>query len=267
MAQHDGFRIISHTGATYGYSAHSIHIPEKKLYIFYANYYFGDPNSLPKRIVSRLLNLPYPKAVPLTNAKLTDYVGAFQLHHPGSRMAIQISDRPVYATFTTSGDSLFIRFTEREKSYLRPTGKDEFTSRTGDPVYTFYRDAKGNVVSVGIKPLFFGGAYNEKAKKVAVPTMPAAKIVVVKPEILRKYAGTYYKTNGDDYFFVAAQDGKLYGFEMDIAQKFELLPVAENKFIRKGVEDVSYSFMPNVNGIMALTISGNRKLDYRKVSD
>lgn len=262
VSKYNDLNIIYHTGSTYAYNSISIHIPEKKLYLFYGICYPGDPG-VPKRILSRMLNIPFPKAND-TDAKMSDYEGTFHVPHPGSRMDIQISDRPIYATFTTSGDSLFMRYTEREKTWLRPAGKDQFLPRSGDQLFTFHRNEKGDVTSFTIKPFLYGGTVSEKNKKVNIAPVPELKVISVKPETLNKYAGTYYKTFGDDYFFVTVQNNKLYGYEMDIAQKFELLPVAQNRFVRNGVNDISYTFKSNGK---VLTISGNRTSDYRKVAD
>jgi CubicO group peptidase (beta-lactamase class C family) len=261
-----GQRIISHTGSTYAYNVNSVHIPERKLYIFYGTYYFADPGTPVKRILSRMLNLPFPKAIAASPHKLDDYTGTYQLHHPSSRMDVQMSDRPIYATFTTSGDSLFVQMTEREKQFLRPAGEDQFILRTGDPVFAFNRE-NGKVTSLTMRSFIFTSAVTEKARRVKIADPASRTPITVKPDLLSKYAGTYYKTFGDDYFFLAVQDGKLYGFEMDIAQKFELIPIAENKFVRKGIEDVSYTFKNNEKGLLILTISGNRTSDYRKVAD
>jgi CubicO group peptidase (beta-lactamase class C family) len=115
-------RIVSHSGGIYGFATQSVHVPEKNLYILYVDFFTADPNSLPKKILARLLNEQRWTSTPKTDANpnLSDYVGAYQLHHLGSRLVSKITDQPVYVKFTTSGDTLYVQQPLAERSFLRP---------------------------------------------------------------------------------------------------------------------------------------------------
>lgn len=262
-------KIIHHTGAIFGYSTNSIHIPEKKLYIFYANYYGADPGTPSRRIVQRLLDIKPLTFTGIAEAPATDYVGVYDISHPGARLASQISDRPILASFKASGDSLFMQYTAREKIYLRPAGKDQFIAgRAEDNFYVFERDASGNVSSLQIKSgLLENPTSEEKYKKQAAKPIPVPAFVAVKPELLKQYAGTYYRGQGDMYYFIKLEGEKLYGFDLSAANKFELLPLSNSRFMRKGIEDIVLEFKKDKDGLWRLTVSGNRNMELRKVSD
>jgi D-alanyl-D-alanine carboxypeptidase len=269
VSDNEGMKIIHHTGAIYGYSTHSIHIPEKKLYVFYANYYGADPNGPSRRIIQRLLNIKPTPPTGKAEAPLTDYIGVYDIKHPGSRLASQISDRPVYVSFTVSGDSLFMKYTAREKVYMRPAGKDRFLpGRAEDNYFVFERDANGQVNSLQIRSsLFETVTADEKYKKLVLKPSPPPVIVSVKPEVLKPYAGTYYRGQGDMYFYIKFDGNKLYGYDVSAANKFELLPLSNTSFMRKGIEDNILSFQKDKDGLWRLTVSGNRNMEFRKVSD
>jgi len=269
VSNYGGVHIISHSGAIYSYSVESVHLPEKKLYILYVNFYGSDPASIPKNIISTLLNIPFYKAIDTSANKLSDYIGDYETPHATSRLSKQVSDRPIYANFTTSGDTLYMQYTGREKIFLRPAGKDRFLpAHADDPLYVFNRDERGKVKSFQVIPFLFGGAMSDEAfKKIQRIKKPLQKIVFVNPEVLKRYTGTYYRPVTDRYFFIELNGGKLYAYQMNAAERFELLPIGQNKFIRKGIEDSGISFKVNLNGLMILTFFGNRIEDYKKIAE
>jgi hypothetical protein len=269
LATYDNLEIIHHTGSTYSYSTHSIHIPEKRLYILFEACYNADPTFIPKKILTRFLDIQVPKTSTKPESSVTDYEGSYEMNHLNGRINKQVSDVPIYLKITTSTDSLFAQSHGREKVLLRPAGKDRFmVGRPEDPSLLFTRNNKGDVESVQVIDYIFNSPIsNEKYKKVDLPAMPKAVIVSVKPELLKKYAGTYYRAPRDLYFFIENDGKKLFGYELNAAQKFELLPVSNNKFVRKGVEEFSISFKENKDGVMILTTSALRNTDYKKIRD
>ena len=266
---YNNFKIVSHSGGINGFATQSVHVPEKKLYVFFADFYASDPNGIPKKIAARLLNIPRWAPSPKEDISLAEYTGAYQLHHQGSRLMTKITDKPVYVRFTTSGDTLFVQQPLAEKTFLRPAGKDRFLpGRSEESIYVFNRDTRGNIVSMSQIPFLFGGANaNRPNKKVTVAEKPPITIVTVDSVVLKKYAGSYYRPETDEYLFVIAQGNKLYGSIWNTPQRFELLPVSNNKFVRKGVDDYSVTFKNDGKGFPILTVSGLRNRDYRKVHD
>jgi len=270
ISKPDGLRIISHGGSAYAYNATSVHIPEKKLYIFYISFSFANANVIPKRIISRLLDIPFPKpAALIANTNLSDYVGTYEIPHASVRLSKQMSDRPICASFTTSGDTLYAQYTERERTFLRPAGKDVFLPQGApDFFYVFNRDAKENVESMQVKYFLFGGPMSaEKNIKRQLVKKETLHMVAVSTDVLKKYTGTYYRTAVDSSYFIELQGSKLYARDLNPATKFELLPIGENKFVRKGVEDLGFSFSKDKDGLTLLTVSGNRTSDFRKLAD
>jgi CubicO group peptidase (beta-lactamase class C family) len=265
----EGLRIISHSGSVYGFATQSVHIPEKKLYVFFADFYSSDPNILPRKIIPRILSIRRWTAASKTETRVSEYEGAYQMHHNGSRLMTRITDRPVYVKFTTSGDTLFVKQPLSEKTFLRPAGKDRFLpGRSEDNVYIFNRDANGNVASMNIIPYLFGGSNARRPnKKIAVKEMPPLILVSIDSAVLKKYSGTYYRPDTDEFFFIESQGKKLYGYVWNAAQKFELLPVSISKFIRKGADDYSITFGTDSKGFPILRISGFTDRVFRKTDD
>jgi CubicO group peptidase (beta-lactamase class C family) len=267
IGSYNDFRFIAHTGATFAYNAVSVQIPEKKIYVFIAACYITDAGAMAKRILSRMLNIPSPKVLPKAEGNLSDYVGSYDILHPGSRKAVAISDRPIYAHITTSGDTLYVQFTERQRTILRPVDKDLFVTTGGAP-FLFNRDEKGAVVSLQAKSYLFGSPMSEeKYKKLPLIKIDHEKFAVVSPDILKTYTGTFYKTEGDDYLFVEVSGSKIYAYDIDVSQKYELLPLNDHQFVRKEIEDVTYTFKKSSKGIMTAKVEGNRTLEFRKIAD
>jgi CubicO group peptidase (beta-lactamase class C family) len=262
-------QIIYHGGAVNAYRNNSIHIPEKKLYVYYVNFYAADQYTIPKKIVGRLLNIPMPVPVKQTNQNISDYEGAYLLNYGGARISKQYADFPIYATFTTSGDTLFMRPPMGEKTFLRPAGKDRFLlPGSENNIYVFNRGADGKVRSMTIEAFLFGGAATEvENMKVPIQKKPAEKIVSIPAETLKKYTGTYYSALEDSYLFIELDGNRFWAHRVNAMPKFEMLPISNNKFIRKGVEEFKLSFGENKDGVMILTVSAFRDTDYRKIAD
>ena len=269
ITDHNGLSIISHSGSIYAYNCLSVQVPEKKLYIFYGTCYPADVSFIPKKIISRLLNISPPKSSVSREKQVLDYIGNYDLAHVNGRIQSQLSDKHLYLKITASGDSLFGQYPGREKVFLRPAGKDRFmTGRPEDQIIVFKRNATGTVESVFFEPFLFGSPTAfEKNKKVAIPEKPKPVIVEVKPERLKSYAGSYYRSERDLYFFVETDGKRLFAYELDPAAKFELLPVSDNTFVRKGIEDVTVSFKKEGQKVLSVNVSGNRIIEYRKILD
>jgi CubicO group peptidase (beta-lactamase class C family) len=266
---YDNTPIISHSGGTMGFAAQSVHVPEKNIYVFFADFYASDPNGIPKKILSRMLNIPRWSATTKAEVDLSEYTGHFRLHHQGSRLMKRITDDPVFVKFTASGDTLFVQQPLAEKTFLRPAGKDRFLPpRSEDNIYVFNRDSKGKIVSMNVKPFLFGGAVAEHPMmKEKVADKPPIDIVSIDSATLKKYAGTYYRPESDEYLFITTQGNKLYGSVWNTPQRFELLPLSSHKFVRKGVELYTITFKNDSKGFPVITVSGLRNRDYKKVRD
>ncbi len=265
---HD-LQIIYHGGALNSYRNNSIHIPEKKLYIYYVNCYGTDQYIVPRKILSKLLDIPMPapKKQPIEN--LVDYEGSYLIKYRGSRLAQQFIDFPLYATITSSSDTLFIRQPMGVKTILRPAGKDSFLLAGADNnFYVFNRATDGKIKSMTIKAFLIGGAATEiDNKKVIIKKKTAEKIIKVEPETLKKYTGTYYDASADSYFFIEQDGNRLFAHRENATPKFELLPISNNKFIHKDVEEFKITFKENKDGLITVVISTLWDRDFRKISD
>jgi hypothetical protein len=140
--------------------------------------------------------------------------------------------------------------------FFDQAGKDRFLpARSEDAVYVFNRDLKENVVSVNIVPFLFGGPTSGRPnKKVVLASVTPVAIITLDSSILKKYKGTYYRPESDEYFFVYTQGTRLLGSVLNSPAKFELLPVSDHKFVRKGVEGYTVSFKNDSEGLPVLTI-------------
>ena len=86
--------------------------------------------------------------------------------------------------------------------------------------------------------------------------------------MFQKYTGIYYRQEIGAYLFVQLQENKLLVTALGAGiQKYELMPVAQNEFIRKGLPDFKLSFQEDNDGIMRVTASGFTNFDYKKIAD
>ena len=266
---HGNFRVIHHNGGIYGYRNVAAFVPEKKLYVQYVNLYSGDIAYITKKILARLLNIAPPSPDQKYTGSLADYAGNYEQHYVEAAVSTR-SKIPVYATVMVRGDSLYLREMLAAPVYLRPAGKDRFIpGRPEDGLYEFNRDKDNKVVSMRFRPYLYGvgnaGVENRKIKETVSQVVHEA--VAVNRELLKKYTGTYYRPESAGYLFVELQGDRLFGSNIGSPQKYELVPVAENKFIRKDLKDYSFSFNPDENGIMKATVSGFTQFDYKKIAD
>jgi len=268
VMMHENFRVVHHNGGIYGYRNAFVYVPEKKIYLQFVNLGAGDILSIPKKILARMLQVPTPVASEKYLGNLSDYEGNYEQHYVDGVVTTR-AKIPVYSTVMIKSDSLY--FLERLGSpvLLRPAGKDRFiTGRPEDGFYQFTRDKKDKVISVRLIPFLYGsGNSSVENKRIVVSHHAAPQSVNVNTDVLKKYAGTYYRPELASYLFIELQGNKLFANGLGTPQKIELVPVADNKFIRKGNDEFSYSFTPDVNGIMKITVSGFTQADYKKIAD
>lgn len=267
ITPHQNFRIIHHNGGIYGYRNVVVFVPEKKIYLQYANLYSGDFSFISKKILERLLQVTPPTPDEKYAGNLSDYAGDYEQHYVNGAVTTR-SKIPVYSTVFVKNDSLYFKEKLVMPVLLRPAGKDRFMlTRPEDGVYEFIRDRNAKVVSMRLRPFLYGvgnsGVENKRINAVH-PSIP--KSITVGTTTLKKYTGTYYRPQDAAYLFVELQGEKLFASGLGNA-KYELIPVAENKFIRKGLEDFSLLFSEDENGIMKVTASGFSQLDYKKIAD
>lgn len=267
ITPHQNFRIIHHNGGIYGYRNVVVFVPEKKIYLQYVNLYSGDFSFISKKILGKLLQITPRTADEKYTGNLSDYAGDYEQHYADGMVTTR-SNIPVYSTVFIKNDSLYFKEMLAAPVLLLPTGKDRFMlTRPEDGVYEFIRDKNAKVVSMRFRPFLWGvgnsGVENKKINAVH-PSIP--KPITVGTTILKKYTGTYYRPQNASYLFVELQGEKLLASGLGNA-KFELIPVAENKFIRKGLEDFSLLFSEDENGIMKVTVSGFIQFDYKKIAD
>lgn len=266
VSKNNGILFVTHGGSLYGYRTYSVHVPDKKLYLLFANFYGNEPETIPKKLLTRVLSLSYPSMVK-ANVSLNDYAGVYQIHRTGTRISSQISDVPVHIRLSAKNDTLYMERTAAEKAWLRPAGKDSFLlSSTETSWITFSRDENGKVNAVTTTGSFWTYGPDVFNKRVNVTWPAPVQARTVGAESLKKFAGTYYRPAGlsGTYFLIETDGNKLYRkFE---GKRQELIPVSDNKFVRKGVEDISFEFKPAPDGSLILTVSALRVFDYKKIN-
>jgi CubicO group peptidase (beta-lactamase class C family) len=265
VSEQDGYRLMSHIGIGTNPIC-VVHVPQEQLYIAYTQFFgsYGQTEMQVKKILSRLLPLSYPTPAK-AEAPLTDYIGAYQIHRNGLDIATQISDMPVYIRITASGDTLYLQQTASEKIMLRPAGKDRFLPTGSENTWhIFIRDESGKVNAITTRGSFwtYGPEVRNKRINKVWPQPVTSKAV---PEVLlKKYSGIYYMAPFDSYVVIETDGVKL--FSKTQGRQQELIPIADNKFVRKGAEEISFEFKSATNGSIALTVSGLRSLDYSKIN-
>jgi CubicO group peptidase (beta-lactamase class C family) len=268
VMQNENFRVIHHNGGIYGYRNVFIYIPEKKIYIQYVNLYSGDYSYIPKKIISRLLQIAPPAQGEKPSVDLASYAGYYEQHYVDGRVNTR-NTLPVYTKLFVKSDSLYLQDFGAVAVLMRPVGKDRFrTGRPEDGFYEFNRDKDGKPVSVRFKPFLYGvGNVGIENKRINIETRALPQTVTVDPSVLKNYTGTYYRPETSIYLFVELQGNRLFANNIGSSQKYELLPVTENKFIRKGFEDFTLVFNPDVNGIMTIKATGLSETNYNKIAD
>jgi CubicO group peptidase (beta-lactamase class C family) len=243
----------------------TVHVPDRNIYIVYTQFYgvLEQAELIVKKILAKVLNGPYPQ-VEKTQAPLTEYTGVYEIHRMGLRTTEQLSDGPMYLRVTTSGDTLYIQQTGSERSWLRPAGKDQFLpARSEGSYYIFTRNAAGNVDAVKNVGTMWSYGQEVRNKKVKIEPPQPIQPKSISPQKLASYVGSYYDGSLDTYRFIEADGGKLFNKVQGMRQ--ELIAVADNKFVRKGVEDVTYEFVNDANGSSYMIVKGLRTSRFRKV--
>jgi D-alanyl-D-alanine carboxypeptidase len=264
VSEQDGYRLLSHIGIGTNPIC-VVHVPQERLYIAYTQF-FGTYEQVElkvKKILSRLLPLSYPKTAS-AEAPLTDYTGVYAVHRSGLDLAAQISEVPVYIYISASHDTLFLQQTAGEKTALRAAGKDRFMPVASEnSYYMFTRNETGKVNAIASRGTFWPygpEVLNKRVNKAwPQPVVPKA----VPGNLFKKYAGLYHMASFDNYILIETDGVQLYNLVQGMKQV--LIPVADNKFVRKGAEDISFEFKTDANGTSRLIVSGLRALDYKKI--
>jgi hypothetical protein len=265
ISSYNDFRLLANSGVGVNPIA-TAYVPEKNIYIAYTQLYgsIEQAEIIVKKILSRMVPLPYPSPRK-AEMPLTDYTGVYQIDRIGFRTTSQLSDVPIYMNITTSGDTLYMQQTGTEKAMLRPAGKDKFLpARSENMFFIFIRNADGKVNAITSEGSLWTYGQEVLNKKVNVTWPKPVKAKSISKDFLQKYAGTYSLASVNVYRFIETDGVKL--FERIQGKLQELIPVTDNKFVRKGVEDISFEFKPNSNNVLVLTISGLRSIDYKKIN-
>jgi len=270
VSKNNGLAFVSHGGDFYGYHTYSVHVPGEKLYFLCANFYAtsGEAGSTVRKIVVKMLPIAYPSPKK-TAINIDDYTGVYAVHRVSTRIAKQTTEKPFYVKIAASGDTLTIQPTAGEKNYLRPAGKDSFLLGNSEGNwFLFNRDENNKVNAISVKGSFwnFGPEVFNKRLNISLPAPLISK--TINSELLKKYAGVYHRVQMEFFFptsiyFIETDGVKLYN--KTEGKRQELIPISDNKFVRKGVEDISFEFKTAANGSMILTVSGLRDYDFRKI--
>ncbi len=264
VSEQNGYRLISAIGIGNNPIC-AVHVPDEQLYMVYTQFFgtYGQAEIQVKKMLSHLLPLTYPASTK-AEAPLTDYTGVYQVHRNGLDITAQVSDVPVYIHITANHDTLYFQQTGNEKIALRPSGKDRFLPAGSENVwYVFSRDEKGTVNAICTQGSFWSYGPEVRNKKVDKAWPKPVTPKPVPADLLKRYAGVYYLPSSDNYTFIEADNGKI--FNRSQGRLLDLVPVANNKFVRKDAEDITFEFISTANGSMALVVSGLRRMEYKKL--
>lgn len=264
VSEQDGYRLLSAIGIGTNPIC-VVHVPQERLYVVYTQFFgsYGQTEMLVKKILSRLLPLSYPAPVK-AEAPLKDYTGVYQIHRSGLDLSMQVSGLPVYMNITASGDTLYLQQTGTERMALRPAGKDRFLPATSENTwYIFNRDEIGKVDAISSQGSFWTYGPQVLNKRVNMTWPREVDPKAIRADLLKKYSGTYYDASSDAYRLIETDGAKLYNKTGGVLQ--EMVPVATNKFVRKGIEDISFEFTTNSKGGQILVIRSLQKIVFRKI--
>jgi D-alanyl-D-alanine carboxypeptidase len=224
VSDFEGKRLLQHGGDINGFTTVVTFVPEEKLFVaILSNNEASDPrpDAVALRIVAKSLGKPLEERRPvaLDAAVLDEYVGVYRF------------DGKTVRVITREGGKLFWQRSPRPKKELSAAGRDDFYFPDDGTAVRFRRDAQGKVAGASLVPDF--GA-EESGVKTDEPPPAERQAVAMDPALYDALAGDYELT--PTFSIAIRREGNQLFAQATGQPKFEIFPLAENRFFLKVVD-------------------------------
>lgn len=213
---------IGHGGGINGFSTYALRLPEHKVYVAVltnADSGMAQPTMVAHKAAALAIGKPFPehKAIALDAKALDAYAGAYKIDDKASR------------TVRREQDHLVAQRTGRPPVALYPYATDSFFVKDAITLYTFARNAKGEVTQMTLD--------EDGTQWVNLRTGNAAaeRMAVVVPDaILDGYTGNFELKPG--FVITFTRDGAQFFAQATGQRKFTLTPVSDKAFYVKELD-------------------------------
>ena len=234
VSDFQGRRLFQHGGDINGFTTDVTFVPEEKLFVaILSNNEASDPrpDAVALRIVAKALGAPLEDRRPLAlDAGLLDeYVGVYRF------------DEKTVRVITHEGGKLFWQRAPRPKLELFAAARDDFYFPDGT-VVRFHRDAQGKIAGASLIPTF---GVEESGVKTGEPPPAERRAIAMDPTHYDALAGDYELT--PTFAIAIRREGDQLFAQATGQPKFEIFPLAENRFFLK-VVDAEIEFLRAPDG-------------------
>ncbi len=251
---HEGHRLVYHSGGIHGFVTDGIRVPDQRLYVVcLSNSPSASPAELTIKIVKTVLgkSLDKPAAIELPEATLREYVGNYEFEPDRFRM------------ITLEGKQLYSQKTGSTKFKINPYAKDKFFFDEAVNLLHFQRDKKGKVTEVASWTDTPYGP-DELGTRSDKPMPEPKKEAKLDPAIFDRYVGSYELMPG--FALAFRRQGEQFFTQATGQPEFELFSETETKFFLK-VVDAQVEFLVAPDGTVnemvlyqgGQTMKGKRK--------
>jgi CubicO group peptidase (beta-lactamase class C family) len=235
VSDFQGKRLLQHGGDINGFTTVVTFVPEEKLFVaILSNNEASDPrpDAVALRIVAKSLGKPLEdrRSLPLDAKLLDEYVGVYRF------------DEKTVRVITREGGKLFWQRSPRPKKELYAAARDDFYFPDDATAVRFHRDAQGKVAGASLIPNF---GVEESGVKTNEPPPAERQAIAMDPALYDALAGDYELA---PTFSIAVRREGDHLFAQATGQpKFEIFPLAENRFFLK-VVDAEIEFLRGPDG-------------------
>ncbi len=235
VSDFQGKRLLQHGGDINGFTTDVTRVPEERLFVaILSNNDASDPrpDAVALRIVAKALGKPLEERRPvrLETKLLDEYVGVYRF------------DEKTVRTITREGGKLFWQRAPRPKRELFAAGRDDFYFPEDGTAVRFRRDAQGKVAGATLEPGF--GA-EESGVKTNEPPPAERQAIAMDPSLYDALAGDYELA--PTFSIAVRREGDQLFAQATGQPKFEIFPLAENRFFLKAV-DAEIEFLRGSDG-------------------
>lgn len=231
--EYGGRKVLEHGGGIFGFLTHVTRVPDERLYVaILTNSPTTDPEELGLRIAAKSTGTAFEDrpSVALDEKTLDEYVGVYRFDEFTTR------------TITREGNKLFSQRSNRAKTEIRASAKDEVFVKDSAARMRFQRNAQGKVT--GVEYLASTGPDG-----VGVRTdepLPAQRVAVkLDPAVYDGLVGVYELAPGFD-FTITREGDQIFG-QATGQGKAELFPQSETELFAK-IVDAQFTFEKGPDG-------------------
>ncbi len=178
ITQHQGQKIITHSGMTGGYSSYAAFMPDKKRAVYVVTNIARDVTDIGNLALVAAARYDDPEqraSIALSAQDLSAYLGTYALN-PQTRISLTSKDQNLFAQLT--GQAAYPVYAET---------KDLFFYKVADAKLRFIRDQEGKVSALEL----LQNGLTQRAPKILMQDLTANSEKILSPEILNQYVGNY----------------------------------------------------------------------------